>query len=174
MRWAEGELKKVYEVLTRGALAAERKPVTVLFADVTGRRRGIASARPDVNPHREKETAMPLQTRYLFSAAMDVEPTREALFNEVYDAEHVPILLSVPGVISVARLKVRPLTMILGGEKKTIVFDKEPRYNALYEIESPEVLTSDAWSRAVDRGRWTSEVRPHTSNRRHLLYERLG
>ncbi len=117
---------------------------------------------------------MPLQTRFLFSAAMDVEPSREALFNEVYDTEHVPMLLAVPGVISIARLKVRPLTMILGGEKKSIVFESEPRYNALYEIESPEVLTSEAWGRAVDQGRWAPEVRPHTKNRRHLLFERLG
>jgi len=47
---------------------------------------------------------MAIQTRYLFTAAMDVEPAKEALFNEVYDTEHVPLLLKVPGVISVARL----------------------------------------------------------------------
>ena len=41
---------------------------------------------------------MPFQTRYVFSAAMDVEPSREALFNEVYDKEHVPLLLKVPGL----------------------------------------------------------------------------
>jgi hypothetical protein len=117
---------------------------------------------------------MALQSRYVFSAAMDVEPSREAIFNEVYDTEHVPILLGVPGVLSVARVKVRPLTMVLGGEKKTIVFENEPRYNAFYEIESPEVLTSEAWGRAVDQGRWTGEVRPYTKNRRHILYERLG
>jgi hypothetical protein len=117
---------------------------------------------------------MSIQTRYLFSAAMDVEPSRESLFHEVYDKEHVPLLLTVPGVVSVTRVKVRPLTMVIGGEKKTIVFENEPRFNALYEIESPEVLTSDAWGRAVDQGRWPGEVRPHTKNRRHILYERLG
>ena len=46
---------------------------------------------------------MPLTTRYLFSAAMDVQPDKEAVFNEVYDQDHVPMLLEVPGVISVAR-----------------------------------------------------------------------
>jgi len=116
---------------------------------------------------------MPLQTRYIFSAAMDVEPAKEALFNEVYDTEHVPLLLSVPGVVSIARFKARPVTMIIGGERKTIVVENEPGYNALYEIESPEVLTSEAWGRAVDQGRWPGHVRPHTKNRRHLLYERL-
>ncbi|MBI4736963.1 MAG: hypothetical protein HY766_13065, partial [candidate division NC10 bacterium] len=60
---------------------------------------------------------MPFQTGYLFSAAMDVEPKKEALFNEVYDTEHVPLLLKVPGVISVARFKTEELTMIIGGER---------------------------------------------------------
>ena len=80
---------------------------------------------------------MAIQTRYLFTAAMDVEPAKEALFNEVYDTEHVPLLLKVPGVISVARLKRTTLTMIIGGEKKTMVAENEPVYSATYEIESP-------------------------------------
>ncbi|MBI4842189.1 MAG: hypothetical protein HY803_14160 [candidate division NC10 bacterium] len=117
---------------------------------------------------------MPFQTGYLFSAAMDVEPKKEALFNEVYDTEHVPLLLKVPGVISVARFKTEELTMIIGGERKTIVVEKEPRYNALYGLESPDVLVSDAWARAVDQGRWPAGVRPFTKNRRHVLYRRLG
>jgi hypothetical protein len=116
---------------------------------------------------------MPIRTRYLFSAAMDVDPAKDALFHEVYDREHIPALLEVPGVVSAARFKVRELTLMIGGERKTIVVEGEPRYNALYEVESPEVLLSDPWARAVERGRWPTEVRPATRNRRHLLYERL-
>ena len=116
---------------------------------------------------------MPLRTRYLFSAAMDVDPSKDGLFHEVYDKEHIPALLEVPGVVSAARLKVRELTLMIGGERKTIEFKNEPRYNALYEVESPEVLLTPAWARAVERGRWPTEVRPFTRNRRHLLYERL-
>jgi hypothetical protein len=56
---------------------------------------------------------MPIESRYLFTAAMDVAPDREALFNEVYDREHVPLLLQVPGVVSVARFKREPLIMLL-------------------------------------------------------------
>ena len=41
---------------------------------------------------------MPISTRYLFTASMDVAPDKEALFDEVYDQEHVPNLLKVPGV----------------------------------------------------------------------------
>ena len=117
---------------------------------------------------------MPIQTRYLFTAAMDVEPAREALFNEIYDGEHVPLILKVPGVVAAARFKRQELTMVIGGERKTIVVEHEPLYNALYEIESPEVLTSDAWAKAVDQGRWPSQVRPYTKNRRHVLYRRIS
>jgi hypothetical protein len=117
---------------------------------------------------------MAIQTRYLFSAAMDVEPAQEALFNEVYDTEHVPLLLKVPGVIAVARFVKQDVTMIIGGERKTIRVEAEPTYNALYEVESPDVLTSAAWAQAGDQGRWPGQVRPHTRNRRHVMYRRLG
>ncbi len=116
---------------------------------------------------------MPIQSRYLFSAAMDVEPGKEALFNEVYDIEHVPTLLTVPGVISVARFKTQELSMSIGGQLKTIVVENAPNYGALYEIESPAVLASPAWAKAVEAGRWPAQVRPHTRNRQHLLYRRI-
>jgi hypothetical protein len=117
---------------------------------------------------------MGLNAPYVFTASMDVQPDKEALFHEVYDREHVPSLLTVPGVISVARFKLEPLTLSIGGERKTIVIDNEPRFGAVYEIESPEVLTSDAWAKAVEQGRWPSQVRPYTKNRRHVLHRRIA
>ncbi|MBP2672568.1 MAG: hypothetical protein H6Q85_2634 [candidate division NC10 bacterium] len=116
---------------------------------------------------------MPFQTKYIFSAAMDVEADKDALFNEVYDKEHVPLLLKVPGVVAVARFKKQEVTLVIGGERKTIVVENEPTYNALYEIEGPEVLVSDAWAKAVDHGRWPGQVRPFTKNRRHVLYQKM-
>ena len=107
--------------------------------------------------------------KYVFIASMDVEPGKEAVFHEVYDAEHIPLILKVPGVLSAQRYENVPLQMIIGGEKKTLVAEGEPRYSALYELESAEVLLSDAWAKAVDAGRWPSEVRPYTRNRRHTL-----
>ena len=116
---------------------------------------------------------MPITSRYLLTAAMDVDPAREAVFNEVYDREHVPSPLTVPGVIAVTRFKREELTLSIGGEKRRIVIEGEPRYNAFYEVESPEVLISDAWAKAVEQGRWPAEVRPFTKNRRHVLYRRM-
>jgi hypothetical protein len=113
------------------------------------------------------------KAKYLFIASMDVDPEKEALFNEVYDTEHVPELLKVPGVVSIRRAVREPLTMFLGGEMKTIVAEGEPRYSAFYELESAEVLTSEAWGKAVEAGRWPSQVRPFTRNRRHVLRKLL-
>jgi hypothetical protein len=117
---------------------------------------------------------MAFQGKYIFTASMDIPADKDALFNEVYDKEHVPFIKEVPGIIAVARFKTEPLTMIIGGEKKTIVVENQPRYTAMYELESPDVLVSDAWATVVDKGRWTGEVRPHTANRRHVLYRRIA
>ncbi|HSD41242.1 MAG TPA: hypothetical protein VLD36_05185 [Burkholderiales bacterium] len=112
---------------------------------------------------------MPARAKYVFIASMDVDPDKEALFNEVYDTEHIPLILKVPGVVSARRCQTVPLAMIIGGERKTIVAEGEPRYSAIYELESADVLVSDAWAKAVDAGRWPSDVRPYTRNRRHVL-----
>jgi len=116
---------------------------------------------------------MAARARYIFIASMDVDPAKEDVFNEVYDAEHVPFLLKVPGVLSAKRYKSELLTMFIAGRKQTIAAEGEPRYSAVYEIESPEVLTSDAWAKAVDKGRWATEVRPYLRNRRLVLRKLL-
>ena len=41
---------------------------------------------------------MPFASKYLFVVSMDVDRDKEALFNEVYDNKHVPLLSKVPGV----------------------------------------------------------------------------
>ena len=111
---------------------------------------------------------MPVATKYLFLVSMDVEPEHEALFNEVYDTEHIPNLLDVPGVRAAWRLKGEPFGVAIGGEVKRSEAAR-PLYSAVYEIDSPAVLTSPEWAAAVEKGRWPGEVRPHTTNRRHAL-----
>jgi hypothetical protein len=112
---------------------------------------------------------MPIGAAYVFIVSMDVASDKEALFNEVYDTEHIPSLLKVPGVRSVTRMRTEPGHMMIGGEKKPIGGEGTPTYVAMYEIDSPEVLTSRAWALAVEEGRWPSQVRPFTTNRHHIL-----
>ena len=116
---------------------------------------------------------MSLTRRFLLSAAMDVTPDREKLFHEVYDTEHIPLILKVPGVVSATRFEIQSFSMMLGGERKTMDPQGAPRFHALYELDSPDVLLSEAFAKAVEQGRWPGQVRPHTSNRRHLMMRRV-
>jgi len=112
---------------------------------------------------------MPISSKYLMIASMEVDPDHEAVFNDVYDKEHVQFLSKVPGIISIARFQRQDLIMSIGGEKRTIRIEDNPKYTAIYELESPEVLISQAWDKAVETGRWPQQVRPYTKNRRHVL-----
>jgi hypothetical protein len=110
---------------------------------------------------------------YLFIASMDVTPDDEALFNEVYDEEHAPNLAAVPGVLDVARYESTDLTLSIGGTLQRFELQR-PKYHAIFSLANPDVLVSDAWSRAIEAGRWPDEVRPLTSNRQHRLLRRHG
>lgn len=114
---------------------------------------------------------MPIETRYVLIASMDVDPAYEDLFNEVYDTDHIPHLLKVPGVRSVTRAKGQAAEFAIGGAVRPVPAPR-PVYTAIYELDDPSVLASQAWADAVEAGRWASEVRPHTSNRHHAVYER--
>ena len=113
---------------------------------------------------------MSISTRYVLIASMDVAPEAEALCNEIYDTEHGPNLLQVPGVRRVTRMKGEPGPFAIAGSVRELP-TPSPVYTAIYEIDEPQVLESPQWAEAVERGRWPSEVRPHTSNRQHLFFK---
>jgi hypothetical protein len=75
------------------------------------------------------------------------------------------------------------VSMDVPADKETLfneVYDRtpdagdEPRYSVTYEIESPAVLLGAEWAAAGERGRWPTEVRPFTTNRRHVLRKVIG
>jgi hypothetical protein len=115
---------------------------------------------------------MPINSKYVFVASMDVDPDKEDLFNEIYDTEHVPNLLKVPGVHAATRIKGDAFDFSIGGGTKRINHEGA-RYSAVYEIDGPHVLVSPEWAKAGEAGRWPSQVRPYTRNRRHALYKVL-
>ena len=75
----------------------------------------------------------------------------------------------MPGVLGCVRCSASPLRLAIGGSVKTGDIAGEPRYTAIYELASADVLVSDAWASAVERGRWPAEIRPYLSNHRHRL-----
>ena len=114
------------------------------------------------------------KAKYLFIANMDVDPDKEAIFNEIYDTEHVPMLLQVPGVLSATRATTEPLAVLIGGKRHVAAVEGEPKYSAVFELENAEVLVSEAWAKAVEQGRWATEVRQYTRNRKHFLKKIMG
>ena len=107
------------------------------------------------------------QGGYLFYARMDIDSEHENLFNEVYDTEHVPELLKVPGVRSITRYK-------LDSTIYTTKMEGQPTYIAVYEVDTPDVVRGDAWNVATELGRWAGQVRPYTSNRSHVIYKKIA
>ena len=96
------------------------------------------------------------EAKYIYIAAMDVEPDKEAAFNEVYDTGHIPTILMVPGVISAARYE---------------VVSGDPKYMAVYEVATPDLPESEIFRAATNEGRWPTEIRPFTRNRYHAVYK---
>ena len=114
--------------------------------------------------------AIMVKSKYIFIVSMNVKKECEDLFNEVYDDEHIPYLLKVPGVNKVTRGKGTPFSLSIAGETKSMNAPNQ-KFVAMYEIDNPEVVNSTEWSLAVEEGRWSTQVRQHTSERTHFMYE---
>ena len=97
--------------------------------------------------------------RYLFMGIMDVDPDKEEEFNRIYNDEHIPLILEVPGVLSATRYKTST--------------EGVPKYLALYEVESPDIPWSKAFRKAADTGEWAPKIRPFTKNKVRPVYERI-
>ncbi len=100
------------------------------------------------------------KTPYVFWVMMDIEPDREALFNNLYDNEHLPLLLKLDGCVNAARYR----TATPG----------EPRYLCAYEVARADLPMSKSWNDSSDIGRWKSDVRPYTYNKKWIVSERIG
>src|SRR5258707_15499947 len=69
--------------------------------------------------------------RGIFMVYVDIDAQHVGEFNEWYNKEHLPELLSVPGILSAARYEA-----VKGG----------PQYLACYELESVAVMQTPAFN----------------------------
>ncbi|MCG8543781.1 MAG: hypothetical protein MJE12_06175 [Alphaproteobacteria bacterium] len=97
---------------------------------------------------------------YILVVQLDVPEAHDAEFNRLYDGEHVPNLLSVPGVVSGQRYK-------LEGDGEDML-----RYLATYEIESPDIPSSDEWQKKANTEGWVT-VREHVTARRRGVFRKI-
>ncbi|MEJ0020533.1 MAG: hypothetical protein WDN25_29085 [Acetobacteraceae bacterium] len=89
----------------------------------------------------------PAQAGGLLVVSMNVDPAAEPEFNEWYNAEHLPQLAAVPGVLAARRFCSEEA-------------DRERKYLAMYHLTGPEVVRGEAWKKAANTP-WTDRVRPH-------------
>ena len=99
---------------------------------------------------------------YAYLVMMDIPADMEDEFNRVYDTQHVPNIVNAPVVNSCIRYKVESTNA-----------ETMARYAALYDIDSPEIPTSDGWLAESEKGDWPTTIRPHTTNRSHTIYKKV-
>jgi len=97
------------------------------------------------------------QKHVLVIVRIDVKPEMEEEFNRWYDQEHIPNLLTVPGII---------------WAKRGINTGKGPKYIAVYEHENIDVQRTEAFRKAVNTD-WTQKLSPHFLKMEREVYELL-
>ena len=100
---------------------------------------------------------------YVYLVQMDIPAEHEADFNRIYDTEHVPEILKVPGVRGCSRYVMERTNR-----------EGMPRYLALYELDSADVMNTPAWLTASEIGDWAPKIRPHTTNRSHTVMRKVS
>jgi hypothetical protein len=99
---------------------------------------------------------------FIYVVQMDIPADKEDEFNRVYDTQHVPNIVNAPGVHGCTRYK------LVSADVEGVA-----RYAAVYEIDSPDVPTSEGWIAESEKGDWPAKVRPYTTNRSHLVFEKI-
>jgi hypothetical protein len=100
---------------------------------------------------------------YIYLVQMDIPADKEEEFNRVYDTQHVPNICNAPGVHACTRYK------LVSSDVEGVA-----RYAAIYEVDSPEVPFSEGWLAESEKGDWPDQIRPHTSNRSHIVFKKTG
>jgi hypothetical protein len=100
---------------------------------------------------------------YIYLVQMDIPPELEDEFNRIYDTEHVPNIVQAPGVHGCTRYRLESTNA-----------DGVARYAAIYEVDSPAVVSSEGWKMQSEKGAWATQIRPYTMNRSHSIFKRLS
>ena len=100
---------------------------------------------------------------YVYVVQMDIPQHLEAEFNRIYDEDHVPTILKVPGVRSCTRYRLEHSTV-----------PGMQQYLTIYELDSPEIMKSAAWEEAGAYGDWASKIRPLLTRRHHSVFKRIA
>ncbi len=91
---------------------------------------------------------------YCMMITFEIAPEDEAEFNDIYDNDHVPTIMKLPGVVEVLRFR-----------------DAEPNergflvYSAIYFMTEQNLHETPEWKKLSDMGRWMPVIRPKVKSR---------
>jgi hypothetical protein len=100
----------------------------------------------------------PAGARYFYMVTFEIDAADEALFNEIYDTEHIPNILKVPGVLGITRFRDHA-----PNERGWLV------YSAMYFLSRADLPDTPEWKAESDKGRWMPLIRPKVKSRQRRL-----
>ena len=100
----------------------------------------------------------------LMLRVLEIDAEHQEEFQDWYNTEHVPNLVSVPGCIRGRRFGLKMDAQDNVGNPSAIV--------ALYDVENPQVLKTEEWSRKVLTP-WTLRLRRYYRGILRNVYERI-
>jgi hypothetical protein len=121
----------------------------------TGSKRWLARVKAAIGTQ-SRETTMTTSQGLLLVMA-DIDPAIEHDFNQWYEQEHLAERMAIPGF-----LRARRFTAIEGS----------PKYLALYDLESPDVLKSADYRHVIGSAKsaWTRRMEPQFKNFTRNVY----
>ena len=91
---------------------------------------------------------------FCMTITFEIAPEDEAEVNDIYDNDHIPIILRLPGVRDVIRFR-----DAAPNEKGFLV------YSAIYFLAREDLHLTPEWTALSDLGRWAPVIRPKVKSR---------
>ena len=87
----------------------------------------------------------------------DIDPAHGSEFHRWYEEEHIPERMAIPGFLTARRFQ---------------TLEGSPKYLAIYDLESPDVLRSPDYQRMIGPGKtpWTRRMEQLFVNGRRNVY----
>ena len=93
-------------------------------------------------------------TPFCMTITFEIDPADEIHFNDVYDNDHVPNIMKLPGVTEVLRFREA------GPNAKGYLV-----YTAVYMMATENLHLTPEWTVLSDLGRWAPVIRPKVKSR---------
>jgi hypothetical protein len=121
----------------------------------TGIKPRLARVKAAIGAQSRQETMTTSQGLLLVMA--DIDPAIEHDFNQWYEQEHLAERMAIPGFLRARRFK---------------AIEGSPKYLALYDLESPDVLNSADYRHVIGAGKsaWTRRMEPQFRNFTRNVY----